>query len=283
MLHQLEEVFFPETLAQALEKLNQYEGAAAPIAGGTDIVADPPPGIRCLVNITHLGLDYVQEDETHIRIGATTTMQRLATSPEVAALAGGILSLSTCEGWPRPIRNAATIGGNLAGAGPFADTPPAMLALGAEAVVVTSQGEKTVAMDDFFLDYRTTAVSRRGILKEVRIPRVAKSTRGIFLKLSRTQVDQALVNVGATIELEDGCCRRARIAVGAVSRVPCRLTEAERKLEGRRLDAETIEEIKKVVSDTVEPMVDFRASADYRREMSAVLVGRALMALGRGA
>lgn len=283
MLSHLEEVYFPESLALALEKLNEYEGAAAPIAGGTDIVADPPPGIRCLVNITHLGLDYVTEDETHIRIGATTTMQKLATSPEVAALAGGILSLSTCEGWPRPIRNAATIGGNLAGAGPFADTPAAMLALGAEAVVVTTQGEQTVSMDDFFVDYRTTAVSKRGILKEIRIPRSIKSNRGIFLKLSRTTVDQALVNVGATMELEDGCCKSARIAVGAVTRTPRRLTEAEKSLQGRRVDADTIEEIKKVVCDTVEPMVDFRASADYRRDMSALLVGRALLALGRGA
>lgn len=283
MLQHLEEVYFPETLELALEKLNQYEGAAAPIAGGTDLVADPPPGIRCLVNITHLGLDYITEDETHIRVGATTTMQKLATSPEVAALAGGILSLSTCEGWPRPIRNAATIGGNLAGAGPFADTPAAMLALGAEAVVVTSAGERTVAMDDFFVDYRTTAISKRGILKEIRIPRTVKGTRGIFLKLSRTQVDQALVNVGAVLEVEDGCCRRARIAVGAVTRTPRRLTEAEQKLEGRALDSETIAEIKKVVSDTVDPMVDFRASADYRRDMSALLVGRALMAMARGA
>lgn len=282
MLHHLEEVYFPQNLQDALKKLQEYEGAAAPIAGGTDIVPDPPPGIRCLVNITHLGLDYVEEGEHAIRIGATTTMQHLATSPEIASLAGGILSLSTCEGWPRPIRNTATIGGNLAGAGPFADTPPAMLALDAEAVVATIEGEKTIPMDEFFLDYRTTAVGK-GILKELRIPRTGKGTRGIFLKLGRTQVDQALVNVGVVIELEDGKCKHVRIALGAVTRVPTRLRAVEQRLEGRPVDADTVEEIKQAVRDNVEPILDYRASADYRRDMSAVLVGRALTTLARGA
>lgn len=280
MLRQLEEVYYPETLLDAVRKKQQYGSAAAPIAGGTDLVPEPPAGIKCLIDITRLGLDYVHESETEIRIGATTTMQSLATSIPVAALAQGLLSTSTCEGWPRQIRNAATIGGNLASGGPFADTPPALLALDAQAVVVENGAEKVIEMGDFFVDYRRTAIGD-GILKEVRIPKTSTHTRGVFLKLCRTSVDKAMVNVAVLLEVEDGRCRRARVALGAVTRIPCRVTELEKVLCDEPLDADLIERAARMVVDLVDPVIDFRASADYRREMSGVLVRRALTRLSQ--
>ena len=280
MLRQLEEVFFPETLQDAVRKKQQYGSAAAPIAGGTDLVPEPPAGIKCLIDITRLGLGYVEESETEVRIGATTTMQSLATSIPVAALAQGILCTSSCEGWPRQVRNAATIGGNLASAGPFADTPPALLALDAQAVVVEEGGEKVIDLENFFIDYRRTAIGD-GILKEIRIPKTSKHTRGVFLKLCRTTVDKAMVNVAVLLDIEEGRCRKARVALGAVTRIPYRVAEVEKVLCEVPLDADTIDKAARMVVDLVDPMVDFRASADYRREMSGVLVRRALTRLSQ--
>ncbi|MGE0494394.1 MAG: xanthine dehydrogenase family protein subunit M [Vulcanimicrobiota bacterium] len=278
MLKDLEEVYFPENLADAIQKRKEYARAAAVIAGGTDIVTDPPPGIRCLIDITRLGLDRIRETTDHICLGATITMQQLATSPQATSLGGGLLARSSCEGWPTPVRNAATLGGNLAGAGPFADTPPALLALDAQAVVFDEAGEGVIPVEEFFVDYRTTAVGD-GILTEVRVPKTPANARGVFVKLAPTPVDQALVNLAVYIEFEDGCCRVARIAIGAVTRTPRRVPEAEEVLRAQPLERRVIQRAETVLTEAVEPILDMRASADYRRRMSGVLVRRALTML----
>lgn len=282
MLPNLEEVLFPTDLGQALARLDHYGPAAAPIAGGTELVASPPPGLRCLVDITHLGWSYIQEEETSVRIGATTTMQALATSPTIAGLGGGLLSLACCQGWPRQVREAATLGGNLAHARPFNDTPPALLALDAEVLVAGPEGEKRIPIDQFFLDYRATAHGR-GLIKEVVVPRTPPRTRGAFLKLGGSAGDLALVNVGVVADFRQGRCRRARVALGAVTRTPRRIPQAEALLEDQPLTPELIDGVAEAVMASVEPILDMRASADYRREMSGVLVGRALRMLASAA
>jgi len=275
VFHQLEEFIYPDSLSHAVLKKQEYGEAAAAIAGGTEIVPNLPPSIRCLIDVTRLGLNYIREEPGQVRIGATTTMHDIALSPIVARFANGLLSASCCQGWPRQIRNTATLGGNLVGAGPFADSPPALLALEAEAVIARASGEETVGLNQFFLDYRQTAVGD-GILKEIRFPIPGPQVRGAFLKFSRTQVDQALVNVAVCLELEHGLCQRVRIALGAVDRTPRRLPEAERALAGKPLQSDQIENVASIVREMVDPIIDFRASADYRREIAGVLTRRAL-------
>lgn len=278
MFRQLEEFVYPQSLTEALQKQHEYGEAAAPIAGGTEIVPDLPLNLRCLIDVTRLGLNYIDEMPDEVRIGATTTMEQVAVSPAVAKLANGVLSASCCQGWPKPVRNAATLGGNLVGAGPFADTPPALLALDAEAVVARLEAEEQIPLHAFFLDYRRTAVGQ-GILREVRIPRPSPWARGAFLKFGRSAVDQALVNVAVVLELEGGICRRVRLALGALGRVPLRLPEAEAALLGRPLDPDAIDAAAAMVSERVEPTIDLRASADYRRELAGALTRQALIQL----
>ena len=278
MLRHLEEVFYPETLADAVRKKAEYAEAAAPIAGGTDLVPEAPPHIKCLIDLNRLNLNYIQESETELRIGACATMQQVTLSPAVALVGTGMLCSASCEGWPRQIRNAATIGGNLVSAGPFADTPPALLCLDARAVVVEQTGEREIPLEEFFLDYRRTAVGD-GILKEVIVPK--DKSRGVFLKYARTQVDQALVNAAVVVHVEDGRCRKARIALGAMGRTPRRVLEAEQILLDDGLNPESIGAAAARVAEVVDPVLDFRASADYRREVGAVLVRRALSQLSQ--
>lgn len=275
MFRQLEEFLYPASLSEALAKKQEYGEAAAPIAGGTEIVPNLPEGVRCLIDVTRLGLDYIEDAAEMVSIGATTTMQQMALSPSVARLANGMLSTCCCQGWPTEVRNTATLGGNLVGAGPFADTPPVLLALDAEVVVSQLGGESLVEIGDFFLDYRRTAVGQ-GILKEVRIPRPSPRTRGAFLKYSRAPLEQALVNVAVAVELEDGICQKVRIALGAVGRTPYRVVEAERVLLQRPLDPELIENVASVVAEFVDPVIDLRASADYRRDLAGKITRRAL-------
>lgn len=276
MIRQLEEFLYPQSLAEAVQKKHEYGEAAAPIAGGTEIVPNLPPEIRCLIDLTRLGLDYIEDEPDCLRIGATTTMHQLAVSPAVAKLASGVLSSSSCQGWPTEVRNTATLGGNLVGGGPFADSPPALLALDAEVVVARLGGEERVPIQDFFVDYRRTAVGQ-GILKEIQIPRPSPGARGVFLKFGRTQVDQALVNLAVTMEMDSGLCSKVRIALGAIGRTPQRILEAERALLEKPLEADVIDNVVSIVTELVDPVLDLRASADYRRELAGVLTRRALL------
>ncbi len=278
MLRNLEEVFFPDTLDDVVAKRQEYGEAAAPIAGGTDIVPEAPPGIKCLIDLNRLGLSYIQESNGCVRVGATTTMQELSHSPLVASLGTGILNSSCSNGWPRQVRNAATIGGNLVTAGPFADTPPALLALDAKAIIVDQNGEREIPMSEFFTDYRQTAVGY-GILKEVVIPR--STSRGVFLRFSRSEIDKCLVNLAVTVELEQGRCKRVRIALGAMGRTCRRFVQAEDCLLDQALTPETVARAAELVTEMAEPVLDFRASADYRRDIAGVLVSRALNELAR--
>ncbi|MBS2036161.1 FAD binding domain-containing protein [bacterium] len=276
MIRQLEEFLYPQSLAEAVQKKHEYGEAAAPIAGGTEIVPNLPPEIRCLIDLTRLGLDYIEDEAECLRIGATTTMHQLAVSPAVAKLASGVLSSSSCQGWPTEVRNTATLGGNLVGGGPFADSPPALLALDAEVVVARLGGEERVPIQDFFVDYRRTAVGQ-GILKEIQIPRPAAAARGVFLKFGRSPVDQALVNLAVTMEMDNGLCSKVRIALGAIGRTPQRILEAERALLEKPLESDVIDNVVSIVTELVDPVLDLRASADYRRELAGVLTRRALL------
>ena len=273
-MRELKELALPETLDELWEKKSQYGSKAVVIAGGTEIVADPPEGVECLIDIRQLGLDRIVESDNVVTIGATATMEALAQSPVVAALAQGMLCQSSCQGWPAPVRCAATLGGNLAGGDPFADTPAALLALGAEVVMHTQSGELVVPIDEFFLDYRRTAANDN-VLSEVRIRLTPPEGKGAFLKCAPSSIDKAMINLGVYMEIVDGRCRNVRVAVGAVTRIPHRVSEVEALLSEQTLQSDLIDEAAEVVSRSVEPMLDIRASVEQRRSLLSVLFKRA--------
>lgn len=273
-MRELKELAFPETLEELWEKKSRYGSRAVMIAGGTEIVADPPEGVECLIDVRHLGLDRIGETDTMISIGATTTMETLANSPVVASLGQGMLCQSSCQGWPAPVRSAATLGGNLAGGDPFADTPPALLALGAQVVLQTQHGEVLVPIEDFFLDYRKTAAND-SVIAEVRIPKTPAEGKGAFLKCAPSNIDKAMINLGVYVEIIDGRCANVRVAVGAVTRIPHRVSEVEALMTQQSLEPDLIEEAAEVVARRVEPMLDIRASVEKRRNLLSVLFKRA--------
>ncbi len=281
-MRNLKELKRPRSLEEFWDAKDQYGSRAVVIAGGTDLVSDPPDGVECLIDVRKLGLDRIVEEEGAVTLGATTTMEALSRSPVVAALARGLLSRSSCQGWPAPVRSAATLGGNLAGGDPFADTPAALLALDAQAVLHNREGERRVPMSEFFLDYRKTA-AEDSILLRVIIPKTPAEALGAFLKCAPGHIDKAMVNVAVYGELVEGRCRNVRVAVGAVTRIPHRIGPVEALLEGEELHPELIEQAAETVSRSVEPMLDMRASVEQRRSLLGMLFKRAVHQLGRTA
>lgn len=279
-MRHLKELALPQTVEEFWAKKGQYGSRAVVIAGGTEIVAEPPDGVECLIDIRQLTSDSIEESEGYVRIGAATTMESLSCSELASGLGTGMLTEATRRGWPIPVRSAATIGGNVAGGDPFADTPPVLLALGASFVLETPEGTKTVPVENFFLDYRKTA-AEEAVLMSILVPRGNQHGRGAFVKVAPAAVDKAMVNLGVYAEIVNGKCRNVRVAVGAVTRIPHRVAQVESLLDDEELSSELINDAAEKMAQSVELMLDMRASVEHRRSLLSAIFKRALRSLGQ--
>ncbi len=266
----------PTTLIEAVSLLAE-EGRTV-IAGGTDLLVNPRymVGVREVVDIRQLGLDYITEENDWLHIGAGATMYRVAKHPKIQALANGILARSAAVCGSPNIRNMATLAGNVASALPSADTPPSLLALDAQVVLVGTKGEHIVPLDSFFIG-PARSVRERELIRELRIPLDnVDSIKGGFYKIGRTAEDISMVNAAATLVMKDGIITSARLVMGAVAPVPLRVLHAEEALIGQAPTEEVLQRVAELVRAEVRPISDHRASAEYRRRMSGVAALRAL-------
>ena len=266
----------PTTLVEAAALL--AEDGRTIIAGGTDLLVNPRymVGVREVVDIRKLGLNYIRAENGWLHIGAGATMRTVAQQATLQRLANGILARGAAVCGSPNIRNMATLVGNIASALPSADTPPALLALNAEVVLIGTNGERVVPLDNFFVG-PAQSVRERELISELRIPLAdSDDLRGGFYKIGRTAEDISMVNAAATLKIQGGTITRARLVLGAVAPVPLRVTRAEEALAGQLATEETFQRAAELVRDEVRPITDHRATAAYRRKMSSVTAVRAL-------
>jgi xanthine dehydrogenase small subunit len=268
----------PAALDEAVRLLAE-EGRTV-IAGGTDLLVNPRymRGVREVVDIQGLGLDYLLVEGSWLRIGAGVTMRRVALHPAIQSLADGVLARSAAVCASPNIRNMATLAGNVASALPSADTPPALLALDAQVVLHGLRGERIVPLRRFFTG-PAQSIRERELISELRVPLppiVALSRGGGFYKIGRSADDIALVNAAATLTIEQGLIVGARLVLGAVAPIPLHCLRAEQALLHRPACEETLQQAADVVREEVSPISDQRASAAYRRHSSGVAALRAL-------
>jgi carbon-monoxide dehydrogenase medium subunit len=245
------------------------------IAGGTDLLVNGPADTKSLVDINGLGLRYIREEDG-LRIGATSTFADLLRSPLLARYPYHVISDVSGELGHHNLRHVATIGGNICNAVPSADTPIALIALDAEAVIHGPSGERTVPLDGFFKFVRETVLAEGEFLKEIAVP-VQPEAGASFQKLGRTKVDIALVNAACRISIVEGLVSDSRIVLGAVYPTPLRIRAAEDVLNGNEFTVDLAKEAAQVAAEATKPISDHRASAEYRREISGVLVKRAII------
>ena len=273
----------PTTIPEALRLIRRGGRGARFVAGATDLLVQRDRSIRFLIDVTRLRLDYLKRQRGGLAIGATTTMTTLEHSPVIRRLADGILAQAAATCGSVQNRNLATLGGNLANASPAGDTAVPLLVLDAEVVMANLKGRRRLPLDQFFHGLHKTALSG-ALLVEIFVP---ASPRGraawSFQKMGRVESDISIVNAAVGLGLDkQGRCLWARIAMGAVAPTPLRMYQAEKLLEGKRLDRGIVEEVSEQVSKDVAPITDVRASESYRREMSRVLVRRALLECAAG-
>ena len=222
------------------------------------------------------GLDGIAEEDGVLRIGALVTETELERAPEVAARYPILLDTARVIADPL-VRNRATVCGNIAHGDPANDHPATMLALGAEVVATGPDGERAIAIDDFFHGFFTTALSPGEILTELRIPAPPARSGGAYVKLERKVGDYAVA--GAAVQLaiaEDGTIAGAGIGLTNLGIAPIRASGAEAALSGRVPDAGAIADAAAAAADAADPIADRRGSVEYKKNMARVLTGRAI-------
>jgi carbon-monoxide dehydrogenase medium subunit len=280
---QIEKYHRPRDLAQVVEILSKYGKQARVIAGGTDIIPRRPgvkknDRISHLVDIAKLDLDYIKNENDHIRIGAATNINAIGTFPQF--LSGPYRALSeAADSHSTPtIRNRATVGGSLCNASACADLALPLLVLDAVLVAAGPNGKREIPITNFFMGANHMALDGDEVLLEIRIPRCSEKAGTTFVKLRRqqTDIDMAVVNVATFLICSQGHGEIARIALGAVAPISFRAQRAESVLVGEKLTEESIQKAAAAAVAEASPIDDIRATAAYRRKMVEVLVRRSL-------
>ncbi len=271
-MRDLRAYYRPSSVDEAVTIKRDYGDRAVYLAGGSDLMVHRQAGIEVAIDVRAAGIDYVGRSNGQHAIGGATRLRDVETA--LSNLAGGMLREAARETAPWLIRNVATLSGNIANASPAADSVPALLALDAH-LVLSDGADEVVPIPDVVRGPHLNSLGDR-LIREILIPDTVASRRGAFMKLARSKSDIAQVNVAVVLTLEGGIARDVRIALGAVAPVPMRARQAEALLEGQPINAELLQEIEATVRDEVRPISDWRASEEYRRRMSGVLVRRAL-------
>jgi carbon-monoxide dehydrogenase medium subunit len=271
----------PSSLKEALTMLEEHKDECKVICGGQSLLIIMRQGllvIDYLVDIKHIKeLDYLQFDaKAGLKIGATTTHHTIETSdvikknyPVLAAMENKLASIQ--------VRNWGTIGGNLAHADPAGDPGPVLVALHANIKVGSAKGDRTMALEDFFVNFFETALEEGEIVLEVQVPTPEAKTGAAYQKFNLLESDQGMVAVAAAVTLNGGgTCKDVRVVLGNAGPKPIRIKKIEELLIGKAYNEKMFAEAGKIASEDCEPVSDIHASEEHRRHLLGVLTKRML-------
>lgn len=250
------------------------------LAGGTALLLMIRYGVVTPAHVVSLhaldGLRGIREEDGAIRIGALTSHAEVAASEAVRRRCPVLAAAARSVATPA-IRNMGTIGGNLCYAESASDPAPALLALGARAVVAGQGGRRTIPLGEgFYRGLYESAVEPGEVLVEVEVPAEPPGASQYLKWSPRSLEDKALVGLAAVVEGEGETCRDLRLGLGGVNPTPVRLPAAERIARGQRLTVEVIREVARAAAAEVDPVSDVQGTAEYRRQMVEVWVRRTL-------
>lgn len=260
--------YSPTSVAAALELKAQHADAAW-IAGATDVGVQLSHG-QVTVPVL-IALDRIEELQRlevtvdSVWIGAGVNLSRIEKE-----LAGVMPALDQMLAWfaARQVRNRATIGGNLGSASPIGDLLPVLLALDAEVACRSLGGERWIAINDYFLDYRKTALRADELILGVRLPRLPGVRSAAYKVAKRPTDDISIVAAVFAVRLDaEQIVQHIRLAYGGVAATPLRARTTEAFLLGKALTAAHIAHAQQLLEAEFTPLSDHRASADYRRQL----------------
>jgi carbon-monoxide dehydrogenase medium subunit len=295
----------PASMEEAIGLLQTHGTEAMLIAGGTDVMV----GIRQKKFMPHVlislkgvpGLDSIQPDGNHVRIGALTTHRKITESALIRDAFSALHDAASHVG-SLQIRNVATIGGNVSNALPSADTACPLLVFNTQAKITGPKGERTLPLDQFFIGPGKTALKQGEVLLELIMPSPPPNSGSCYKKVGRREameiamlgiaimlavevkdaapLKEALLSHASLEKLYDALdqseiyCREARVALGVAAPTPMRARSAEAVLKDARLTTGTLKEAGEKASKEARPRNTMRGAAWFRTEMIRVLPKR---------
>jgi xanthine dehydrogenase FAD-binding subunit len=268
------------SIADAISALGQ--SGTFLLAGGTDLIAQMKSGYRvpaAVVDVKRIP-ELMAVDVTpngDLEIGAAVSATKLAGHAHLrqhhAALYDAVQLIGSLQ-----VQNRASLGGNICNAAPSADAVPALIADSATARIAGPEGMRGVLLEEFFIGPGKTVLDAGEFLVSIMLPKQPERSASAYLRFTpRREMDIAIVGAAARIDVDDkGTITAARVSLASVAPTPVRAPNAEACLNGESVSAKTFAVAAIAAQSDATPISDTRASADYRRDLIAVLVRRAL-------
>jgi xanthine dehydrogenase small subunit len=272
-----------------LATLLSHEPKATLLAGGTDLALSVTQNLATIEKLIYLGnveeLSSIEETDNEIVIGSALPYSKFIDVlhhyyPDLGEMIERIGS--------KQIRNNGTLGGNIGNASPIGDMPPALIALGATMTLHVNGSERTILVEDYFVDYKKTVLKPSEFIKSVQIPKPMAGQTLKLYKISK-RIDDDISAVLAAIFIEhksalqvdkkDQEITNVRIAFGGMAAIPKRASATEAVLQGHRLTKESVAQAKAALTNDFRPMSDVRASSEYRMIIAQNLIEKCYLEL----
>jgi CO/xanthine dehydrogenase FAD-binding subunit len=273
-----------EGFRQALDLLSRPDIRTVPLAGGDTLVGSGDRTVEAVVDLQALDdLDFIATDVNTqwLRVGALTTRTALAQylERETRWSLCGVVAEGARRWGGGVQRNRATVGGAIATAASNDPLVVALLACAAQVTLVAPAGRRNLPLGEF-LPARAALLAEPALIAEVFVPLDPESAPPdagwALASVARTPSDAPIVVAAAMLALERGSCTAARVALGGIAQSPILLPEIEAALAGQAPSHDLFAVAGSRAAALVQPIGDFRGSAEYRRAMAGVLTERVL-------
>lgn len=257
------------------------EPSSTIVAGGTDLALSVTQNLATIDKLVYVGnveeLTTIEETDSEIIIGSALPYSQFIDTlhhyyPDLGDMIERIGS--------KQVRNNGTLGGNVGNASPIGDMPPALIALGATMTLHLNGAERTILVEDYFVDYKKTVLMESEFIKSIQIPKpVAGQTLKLYKISKRLDDDISAVLAAFFIEQDGQKVTNVRLAFGGMAAIPKRGPAAEAALLGKDFSKETVAHAKEALTADFQPMTDVRASDKYRMTVAQNLIEKCYLEL----
>lgn len=271
----LQTIHKPTKIYNALKMLAQPH--AVVLAGGTNLIAEKRREVETVVDLSALNLAFIETRDGAIVVGATTTLAAVVDSELLRGAADGVITQSAERTHANILRNQATAAGTLIAEpdGIFAVVLSALEARITRAYLENDAvTEQEISIADFFT--QRAVFLQNALLTRITLAAASLKRHAAIETVARTPTDKPIVSVCAALEMERGIVRAGAVALGGVAETAWRARDAEREILHQGLTDDVIARAAMAATSALNPVGDFRGSAEYRIEMARVLTARAL-------
>ena len=268
----------PKTTKEAVALLAGEKGNSHILAGGTDLMVSLrmdtiEPDL--MVDIKRIAaMREIKKTANGFRIGAAVSGAEMAESKALVKAWPGVVEATNLIGSDQ-IQSRCTMVGNLCNASPAADSVPALVAVGAKAVVVGKK-RRTIPVEQVVTGPGTTSLAGDEVIESIQLPKGGAKTGDAYLRfIPRTEMDIAVVGAGICLTLFRGVIKSAKVALGAVAPTVVVVPDGAKAIIGTVLDDDALEKLAAACSGACNPIDDKRGTVEYRRHVAGVLAKRA--------